>query len=42
VRFERVIRAGRAERHFYCGVCTHAWVTVDDDVEPEIGRERND
>jgi hypothetical protein len=30
IRFERVIRAGRSERHFYCGACTHAWIVADD------------
>ena len=29
VRFERVIRAGHARRHYYCGACDHTWV-VDD------------
>ena len=30
VRFENVITAGKAERHYYCGGCHHAWVVRED------------
>jgi transposase-like protein len=30
VRFENVIKAGLAERHYYCGGCNHSWQVKDD------------
>lgn len=33
VRFENVIRGGRAERHYYCGACNHSWTVADDGDE---------
>ena len=30
VRYENVIKGGRAERHFYCGFCNHSWAVADD------------
>jgi hypothetical protein len=39
VRFERIIRAGRAERQYYCGACTHAWVVPD---QVDTNKKRDD
>ena len=30
VRFETVIKAGQAARHYYCGNCDYSWQTADD------------
>jgi hypothetical protein len=37
VRLETVIKAGRAERHYYCGSCNHAWQVVEE-APPAGGR----
>ena len=37
VRHEKVIRAGRAERHYECGHCNHSWAVADQD-KPAVSR----
>ena len=38
VRLENVIKAGRAERHYYCGACNHNWQVVEEAEPPRGGR----
>jgi hypothetical protein len=40
VRFEHVIRGGRAERHYYCGACNHSWTVTDDGTKRQRGSLR--
>jgi hypothetical protein len=36
VRFENVIKAGQAERQYYCGACNYTWQVKDE--EPRAAR----
>jgi len=33
IRYETVIKAGKAERQYYCGACQFSWA-VEDAVKP--------
>jgi hypothetical protein len=39
VRFERVLKAGQEERHFYCGACDYTWVVAGSDQAAGASKE---
>jgi transposase-like protein len=41
VRHEKVIHAGRAERHYYCGSCHYSWIVNDDGANHGHPAERS-
>jgi transposase-like protein len=41
VRYEKVIHAGHAERHYYCGSCNHSWIVNDDGTNHGHRAERS-